>query len=54
VAKVEYTGCPIGMLILQNEPNFRPFWLNIEDLPKKRTQTNPIFYSVFSVLYSVS
>jgi hypothetical protein len=37
-AKVEYTGCPITSLILQNEPNFRPFWLKIEDLPKKRTQ----------------
>jgi hypothetical protein len=39
--KVAYTGCPITMLILQNEPNFRPIWLKIEDLPKKRTQFYP-------------
>jgi len=40
---VEYTGCPIATFILQNEPNFRSFQLKIEDSPKKRTQTNPIY-----------
>jgi len=39
--KVAYTGCPITILILQNEPNFRSFWLENKDLAKKRTQTNP-------------
>jgi hypothetical protein len=41
IAKVANTGCPIALLILQNKPNFRPFQLKIEDLPKKQTQNKP-------------
>jgi hypothetical protein len=57
-AKVEYTGCPITILILKNEPNFVGFQPQNRDLPKKRTQNEPkrtqFFYSVFCVLYSIS
>jgi hypothetical protein len=42
IAKVANTGCPIATLILQNEPNFHPFWLKNNDSERKRTQTNPI------------
>jgi hypothetical protein len=41
-AKVEYTGCPITMLILKNEPNFPHFSPKNKDFTKKRTQTKPI------------
>jgi hypothetical protein len=43
-AKVEYTGCPITMLILKNKPNFPRFSLKSGDLHKKQTQNKPNFY----------
>jgi hypothetical protein len=42
MTKVEYTGCPITMLILKNKPNFPRFSLKNEDFVQKQTQTNPI------------
>jgi hypothetical protein len=39
--KVEYTGCPITMLILQNKPNFPRFSLKIEDFVQKQSQNKP-------------
>jgi hypothetical protein len=41
MTKVACTGCPIDMLILQNEPNFPQFSPKIEDFAKKRTQNEP-------------
>jgi hypothetical protein len=41
IAKVANTSCPITMLILQNKPNFRPFWLKIEDFAQKQSQNKP-------------
>jgi len=37
-AKVEYTKCPITMLILKNKPNFPHFYAKNQDLGEKQSQ----------------
>jgi hypothetical protein len=41
MTKVEYTSCPITILILQNKPNFPHFSPKIEESVQKQTQNEP-------------